>query len=200
MRLSLCAVRTVKAGPAMRAMSGQSGWMAYRMTQERSMTSEIAVVGSPWKPLTTSGAGRGMSRRMACAGSVMASLREFEEKPGAPRAGDGGGQRPVREHHVAAGQRKPLQPGMGELGLEAIALAEGVEKVGQRDAGRHGLRPARQHRDRIVDAGEHDDEVHGRPRGGLRARAEEQDEAADQEPDDQRAEKAPQEEEGERAG
>src|SRR6266566_1199699 len=87
------------------------------------MTSEMAVVASPWKPFTTSGVGRGMSSRMACAGSVMASLREFEEKPGAARAGDGGGQRPVREHDVEAGQREPLEPGVGELGGEAEVSA-----------------------------------------------------------------------------
>src|SRR6266446_4461052 len=133
------------------------------------MTSEMAVVASPWKPITPSGAGRGMSSRMACAGSVMASLREFEEKPGAARAGDGGGQRPVREHDVETGQREPLEPGVGELRREAIALTDGVEEIGQRDAGGDGLRPA------------------------------EQDEAADQEPDDQRTEKTAEEEERQRA-
>src|SRR6266446_9749131 len=163
------------------------------------MTSEMAVVASPWKPITPSGAGRGMSSRMACAGSVMASLREFEEKPGAARAGDGGGQRPVREHDVEAGQREPLEPGVGELGGEAIALTEGVEEIGQRDAGGDGLRPAGQDGDGVVDAREHEGEVHRRPGRGLGARPEEQDEAADQEPDDQRTEKTAEEEERERA-
>src|ERR1700693_5702935 len=130
------------------------------------MMSEIAVVASPWKPFTTSGAGRGISSRMACAGSVMASLREFEEKPGAPRPGDGRGQRPVREHDVEAGQRETLEPGMGELRLETITLAEGVEEVGQRDARGHNLRPTGQHGDRVVDAGDHHGEVHGRPGRG----------------------------------
>src|SRR6266516_7854437 len=80
-----------------------------------------------------------MSRRMACAGSVMASLREFEEKPGAPRAGDGRGQRPVREHHIDPGQREALEPSMGKVRLEAIALAEGVEEVRQGNARGHPL-------------------------------------------------------------
>src|SRR6266849_8118327 len=154
------------------------------------MMSEIAVVASPWKPFTISGARRGMSRRMAWAGSVMASLREFEEKPGAPRAGDGRGQRPVREHHIEPGQREALEPGMGEVWLEAIALAEGVEEVRQGNARGHGLGPARQDGDRVVDAREHDDEVDGRPRRGLRSSPEEQHEAADEEPDDERAEEA----------
>src|ERR1700687_3073105 len=160
--------------------------------------SEIAVVASPWKPFTSSEAGRGMSSRMACAGSVMASLREFEEKPGAPRAGDGRSQRPVREHDVEAGQREALQPGMGELSVETVALAEGVEEVGQRNTHGDRLRPAGQHRNRVVDAREHEREVHRRPGGGFGARPPEQDEAADEEPDDQRAEKAAQEEERER--
>src|SRR3989442_6714079 len=164
------------------------------------MMSEIAVVASPWKPFTSSGAGRGNSSRMACAGSVMASLREFEEKPGAPRAGDGRGQRPVRKHDVEAGQHEALEPGMGKLRLEAVTLAKGVEEVGQRNARGDSLRPAGQHRDRIVDAGEHQREVHRRPGGGFGARPPEQDEAADEEPDDQRAETAAQEEQRERAG
>src|SRR5713101_360149 len=169
------------------------------MTHERSMMSEIAVVASPWKPFTISGAGRGISSRMACAGSVMASLREFEEKPCAPGAGDGRGQRPVREHDVEAGQQKALEPGMGELSVETVAPAEGVEEIGQRNARGDGLRPAGQHGDRVVDAGEQEREVHRRPGRGLSARPEEQDQAADEEPDDQRAETAAQEEERERA-
>src|SRR3990170_600754 len=122
----------------------------------------------------------------------MASLREFEEKPGAPRAGDGRGQRPVREHDVQAGQRETLEPGMRELSLETIALATGVEEVRQGYAGGDDLRPAGQHGDRIVDTGEHNGEVHGSPGGGLGPSAEEQDQAADEEPDDQRAETAAQ--------
>src|SRR5215472_648470 len=129
------------------------------MTHERSMMSEMAVVASPWYPFTISGAGRGMSRRMAWAGSVMVSLREFEEKPGAPRAGDGRGQRPVCEHHVEPGQREALEPGVAGVRLEAVALAEGVQEVRQGNARGHCLRPARQHGDRVVDAREHDDEV-----------------------------------------
>src|SRR6266496_4956820 len=113
--------------------------------------SETAVVASAWKPFTISGAGRGMSSRMACAGSVMSSLREFEEEPGASRAGDGRGQRPVREHDVETGQREALEPRVGELGREAVAFAKRVEKIGQRHDGGDGLRPAGQDGDGIVD-------------------------------------------------
>src|SRR6267378_5880247 len=164
------------------------------------MTSEMAVVASPWKPFTISGAGRGMSSRMACAGSVMASLRELEEKAGAARPGDGGGKRPVREHDVEAGQREALEPGVGELGREAIAFTDGVEEIGQGDAGGDALRPAGQDGDGVVDAGEHEREVHRRPRRGLGTRPVEQDEAADEKADDQRAEKTTEEEQRQRAG
>src|SRR5260370_41536920 len=109
-----------------------------------------------------------MSRRMAWAGSVMASLREFEEKPGAPRAGDGRGQRPVREHHIDPGQREALEPGMGEVWLGAIALAEGVEEVRQGNARGHRRGPAPQGGDRGACARERDDAPYGRPPPGPR--------------------------------
>src|SRR5229473_1486279 len=142
-----------------------------------------------WRGVRTVKAGpamRGMSRRMACAGSVMASLRKFEEKPGAARAGDGRSQRPVREHDIDPGEREALEPGMREVRLEAIALSEGVEEVRERNARGHALRPAREDGDRVVDAREHDDEVDGRPGRGLGPRAEEEDETAHEEPDDER--------------
>src|SRR5215470_3817459 len=123
-----------------------------------------------------------MLRRMALELSVMASLREFEEKPGAARAGDGRGQPPVCQHHVEGREREAPQPGVGVVRREPIALAEGVEEVAQGNKGRYTLDPAGQDGDRIVDAGQHDHEVHGGPRRSLGARAEEHDQAAHEEP------------------
>src|SRR4029453_10725477 len=164
------------------------------------MMSEIAVVGRPWKPLTTSAAGRGMVRRMAWEGSVMASLREFEEKPGATRAGDGRGQPPVREHHIEPSEAEAPEPRMRVVRLEAVSLAEGVEEIGQGHGGGYQLHPVGEDGDRIVDAGEHHHEVHRRPRRRLRPRTEEHHEAAHEDADHQRGEEAAEEEEGEGPG
>src|SRR5437867_5761834 len=164
------------------------------------MMSATAVVARPWKPLTTSAAGRGMVRRMAWEISVMASLREFEEKPGAARAGDGRGQPPVREHHIERGEGEAPQPCVRVVRLEAISLAEGVQEIGQGHRRGYHLYPVGQDGNRIVDAGEHHHEVHRGPRRRLCPRAEEHHEAAHEDADHQRGEKASEEVEGERAG
>ena len=130
----------------------------------------------------------------------MASLREFEEKPGAPRAGDGRGQPPVREHHIEPGEAEAPEPRVRVVRLEAVSLAEGVEEIGQGHGGGYELHPVGEDRDGIVDAGQHYHEVHRRPRRGLRARAEEHHEAAHEDADHQRGEEAPEEEEGEGPG
>src|SRR5215813_9427065 len=135
---------------------------------------------------------------MAAEVSGMASLREFEEKPGPARAGDGRGQPPVRQRHVEGRQHEAPQPGVRIVRLEAVALAEGVEEIGQGDEGRNRLHPAGQYGDRVVDAGEHDHEVHRGPRRGLGPRAEEEHQAAHEETDHERGEEAAEEEQRER--
>src|SRR5262249_20366650 len=98
------------------------------------------------------------------------SLGELEEQPGAPGPGDGGGEGPVSEGEIDRGEAETHRERMGEGAREAIARAEVVEEIRERDRSRHRLSPAREHRDGIVDAGEHHEQVHRGPRGGLRPR------------------------------
>ncbi len=66
-------------------------------------------------------------------------------------------------------------------------------------AARHRGHRSGQHRDRVVDAGQHQDQVDAGPREGLGPRAEQRDQRADQHADDPRGEEAAGQEGGDRA-
>jgi len=74
----------------------------------------------------------------------------------------------------------------------------GVEEVRERDRPRDRRDEVRENRDGVVDPGEHEHHVDGRPRERLGAVAEERDESADGDADDPGGEEAAQEKHRER--
>src|SRR5439155_1410393 len=112
---------------------------------------------------------------LAKAAMSMRSLRHFEEEPGAPRALDRGEEAPVGERRVDDREREPGGDRGAELRREAEVRAVRVEEVCERDRRGNGRDGLRQDRDRVVEPGEHEDEVHARPREGLGPVAEERD-------------------------